>query len=74
MISHRLDVVGHQHIGKFFGGLPVEGIDDAAFAAVIVNEFDNALNGILLIDFGPDLVIEIGSVEGGYEELRLSKT
>ena len=73
MISHSLDVVGHQHIGKLFGGLPVEGIDDAAFAAVIMNEFDDALNGILLVDFWPDLVVEIGSIKGGNEDLRLAE-
>src|SRR5688572_10213187 len=56
MISDRLNIVSHQHTRQLFSGLPVKGIDDAAFVFILKNESYDTSYRVLFIYFGQDLV------------------
>ena len=63
------DVVGLQHGGELFHPFTGETVDDAAFAGVLFDVFYNLLVDVARL--GPHLVVEIGTVEGALEVLRL---
>ena len=63
MVGARLDAIDVQDFGQLFGCLPIQGINDATLAPVLVNELDHALDGLVLSHFGPDLIFEIGPVK-----------
>src|SRR5260221_13602964 len=73
VVGYRLDAIGHKHVCQLFCRLPVERIDNTAFAFLLNDITDNAFNGLVLLDLRLDLVIKIGPVEGGYEDIRVAE-
>src|SRR6185312_10984305 len=65
VISYRLDAIGYQHVCQLLCRLPVQRIDNTALALLLYDVADNAFDGLILLDLGLYLIIEIASVEGG---------
>ena len=74
MISDSFYSVSHQHFRQLFCGLTVKGVDDAAFAFVLLNKTDNTFIGLLQVDLGLDLVIKIWPVKRGNKNIRFAKS
>ncbi len=68
VIGQGLDSVHVEHFGHLLHLLAAEAVDDAALAGVLLDESDDLALHILL---GPDLVVEVGPVEGGLEDPRI---
>src|SRR5690349_22969699 len=68
MIRGRLESVDVDELRDLLNFLAAEAVDDAALSFVLFEEADQLLLGFFL---GPYLVVQIFSVEGGDENIRL---
>ena len=67
VIGGGLNVVSLKHLGQFLYFFPGETIDDTALAAVLPDELYYLAVGIVVAQFLPYLIIEVGAVKGAFK-------
>ena len=63
VVSPRTDAIHFQNFSKLFGCFSVECIDDAALPSVLMNELDDAFEGLVLCHLGSYFIFQVGPVE-----------
>ena len=71
VVGQGFDAVHLQQFCNLFGFLAAEAVDDTTLAAVGFDVLNDLLSNIR---FRANLVIQVGTVEGGFEQLRIQHT